>query len=143
MLAASVSLADHPVGNEGPITVLFSFPNGTNLSTTITNAFEAERIIIQKPLSESIPVAYYKIDWWIYAALRKLDRPFKTETKDKKVTIVEIGDFANGQNGKWVYYVNGHLSPYHINTQLDSDVKTIKFVFKEKRSNKPDARDGL
>ena len=76
----------------------------------------------------------YKIDWWVFAALQDLDLPFRTKTTGKtggpwKTTILRIGNYSTGPNGRWVYFVNGIRSRYDISTQTDSELKEIKFVY--------------
>ena len=85
-----------------------------------------------RPLPAGVSPTVYKIDFWIYGALQVLEIPFKTKTVKGGTTIEQIGEAANGEKGKWVYYVNGIRSRYHINTQLDLEVDTIKFVYESK-----------
>jgi hypothetical protein len=126
----SISFADHPQSTEGPVTVSFHFPDGSAKEVTLTYK-ECSDIFVQKPLPKFIPVESYKVDWWIFAALQKLDLQFEIETVKKRTSITRIGEYKNDEKVKWIYYVNGVRSRYHINTQLDEDVKTIKFDFEK------------
>lgn len=130
-LLCSVTFADHPQSTQGPVKVSFVFPDGALREITLTYKDCAD-IFKQRPLPKHIPVEYYKIDWWIYAALQSLDIDFEIQSKNKRTSIIRIDKYENDTNGKWVYFVNGTRSRYHINTQLDEDVKIIKFVFEKK-----------
>ncbi len=110
--------------------VSFEFPDGTTNAITLTynsvlDAFQ------KRPLPKGVSLAVYKIDFWVYGALQSLDLPFETKTVRGQTAIVRISKTANGSGGEWIYYVNGIRSPYHINTQLDAEVKKIRFVFKK------------
>ena len=134
LLSASLCVASFPIGNsETNVTVSFEFPDRTTNAITLTysSALDAFK---RKPLPKGVSPTYYKIDFWIYAALQSLDLPFETKTVRGDTTIVQIAKTANGGDGEWIYYVNGIRSRYHINTQLDMDAKRIRFVFKKKMS---------
>ena len=42
-----------------------------------------------------------------------------------------------------ILFVNGFRSPYHINTQSDEEVTTIKFVFREIEKDLPKKKFGV
>ena len=135
LLSASVCVASFPIANsETNVTVSFEFPDGTTNAITLTydSALDAFK---KTPLPKHVSPTYYKIDFWIYAALQSLDLPFEIKTVRGQATIARISKTASGPDGEWLYYVNGIRSRYHINTQLDVDVKKIRFVFKKTRSN--------
>jgi hypothetical protein len=133
---ASIVYADHPSALgpiSHPINVRFEFPGGVVKETDLS-ARRCDEILGKKPLPKDVWVDSYKIDWWFFAALQDLDLPFKTKTIGKtggpwETTILQIGDYESGLKGKWVYYVNGIRSRYHISTQTDEDLKSIRFVY--------------
>jgi hypothetical protein len=130
--------ADHPSARgrmRSPVNVRFELPGGVVKETNL-DATRCYDIFKQKPLDKDVWVDSYKIDWWVFAALQDLGLSFKTKTTGKtggpwETTILQIGDYASGQKGKWVYYVNGIRSRYHISTQTDEDLKNIRFVYEE------------
>jgi hypothetical protein len=135
LVSAPECVASFPIGNsETNVTVSFEFPDGTTNAITLTynSALDAFR---KKPLSKKVSPTYYKIDFWIYAALQSLDLRFETKTVRGETTIVRISQTASGPDGEWIYYVDGIRSRYHINTQLDAEVKKIRFLFKKRASN--------
>jgi hypothetical protein len=134
LLSISVSVASFPTANgETNVSVSFEFPGGTTniISLTYDSALDAFK---KKPLPEDVAPTPYKIDLWVYAALQALNLPFKTKTVRGDTAIEQVAKTSNGPDGEWIYYVNGMRSRYHINTQLDERVKTIRFVFKPKMS---------
>jgi hypothetical protein len=135
LVSAPECVASFPIGNsETNVTVSFEFPAGTTNAITLTynSALDAFR---KRPLPKDVSPTYYKIDFWIYAALRSLDLRFETKTVRGETTIVRISETASGPDGEWIYYVDGIRSRYHINTQLDAEVKKIRFLFKKMASN--------
>ena len=86
-----------------------------------------------KPLQENIRIESYKIDGWVYGALQYFNLPFVVETKGTtghwKRTITKIGEFANGPEGGWVYYVNDIKSKYHMEW-LRKDDSHFQVVFR-------------
>jgi uncharacterized membrane protein YkvA (DUF1232 family) len=134
---AGIAYADHPTLSDfrNQINVRFEFPGGLIKETNLTVS-RCSEIFKQKPLPKDVWVDSYKIDWWVFAALQDLDLPFKTVTAGKsggfhETTILQIGEHRSGPKGKWVYFVNGFQSPYHISTQTDGGIKNIKFVYEE------------
>ena len=121
----------HISGNR--MTVHIQFPEGDE--HTIDMTFGELVVMLQDtPFAPELYVANYKIDIWVYAALYQLDLPFDVSTvrhphEVYESTITKIGEYQNGENGVWVYYVNGIRSPYHISTQLADDVHDIRFVY--------------
>lgn len=135
LLFAPKCVASFPIGNsETNVTVSFEFPDRTTNAITLTY-ISALDTFQKRPLPKGVSPTYYKIDFWIYAALQSLDLPFETKSVRGETTIVRVSKTANGSDGEWIYYVNGIRSRYHINTQLDAEVKKIRFVFKKKMSN--------
>ena len=135
VLSVTFCFADHPTLNsEKNITISFIFPDGTNKSVSLTYT-DVNSILREKPLPKDLYVDTYKIDWWIFGALQKLDIPFNVNTEGQvgkwKTTIVKIGKLSSGPDGEWIYYINGIRSQYHISAQIDSGVKTIKFEYKK------------
>ncbi|MHC1727298.1 MAG: hypothetical protein AB9866_15045 [Syntrophobacteraceae bacterium] len=133
---ASFAHADHNTLADfrRQINVKFEFPGGTVKETTLT-VNRCHEIFKKKPLPKGVWVDDYKIDWWVFAALQDLNLPFKAETTGKtggpwKTTILQIGEYPSGPQGTWIYYINGIKSPYHISTQEDSGLMSIKFVYK-------------
>jgi hypothetical protein len=134
LLSPSLCVA-FPTGNTNTaVHVSFEFPDGTTNAIVLTP--RSVREALTKPLPKGVSPTYYKIDNWIYAALLALDLTFETETVRGQTTIVRVSKTTNGSDGEWIYYVNGIRSRYHINTQLDVDVRKIKFVFTKKMPNK-------
>ncbi|NLB55458.1 MAG: hypothetical protein GX811_06795 [Lentisphaerae bacterium] len=135
LLYANLCFADHPTLNtEKNVNVTFLFPDSTNKSVALTKD-DVNQALKEKPLPKDLHIDTYKIDWWIFGALQKLDIPFKAKTEGKtgnwKTTIIKIGDLSNGADGEWIFYVNGIRSKYYVSTQLDSEVKSIKFEYKK------------
>jgi hypothetical protein len=129
-------LADHPSSIGDPnkkVEISFEFPDGAIKKGTFSY-YDIQSILNQKPLSKSVYVDNYKIDWWIYGALQYFDLHFEVRTTGKtgywESTITEIGNYSNGKKGKWVYSVNDILSKYHISTQTDKGIKKIQFIYK-------------
>jgi hypothetical protein len=71
----------------------------------------------------------YKVEFWVHGALKKSQLASVETALDGHVMLTSIGGVANGTAGHWVYFVNGIRSPYHINTQLAVEVRTIRYVF--------------
>ena len=90
---------------------------------------------MNQPLPKNIYVDNYKIDWWVYGALQYFNLPFEVRTEGEtglwKSVITKIGEYSNGAEGTWVYFVNGIKSKYHISTQLDEGLNCIIFIFKK------------
>jgi hypothetical protein len=140
LMMGSPAFADHPTSADprSQVKVSFQFPDATIKQTTLT-IFRCSAILREKPLPKDVWVDDYKIDWWVFAALQDLGLPFKTKTIGKtggpwKTTIIQIGDYPTGPNGRWVYFVNGARSRYDISTQTDSDLKEIRFVYEPSSS---------
>ena len=118
------------------VEISFVFPDGSVREIKLSH-MDVGNILRDKPLEQDIYVDTYKIDWWVYGALQHLELPFVVETKGRtgywESTITKIGDHASGSEGKWVYYVNGLKSKYHISTQLDRGIKHITFVYEKAR----------
>ena len=140
LLIAAPAFADHPTGADprSEVKVSFQFPDATVRQTTLT-IFRCSSILRQKPLPKDVWVDDYKIDWWVFAALQDLDIPFNTKTVGKtggtwKTTIVQIGDYSTGPNGRWVLFVNGTRSRFDISTQTDSDLREIRFVYEHAKT---------
>jgi hypothetical protein len=102
------------------VTVTFEFPDRDPVRVPLTYDETVE--LINDKLN-------YKIDFWVYGALKKANLASVEDRQDGHVTLTSIGGVANGPAGRWVYYVNGIRSPYHINTQLAIGVRTIRYVF--------------
>jgi len=77
-------------------------------------------------IGEKLP---YKIDFWVRAAFAKAKARYTIDENDGKWVISAIDGVENGAAGRWVYFVNGFRSPYHINTQLADGVRSIRFVY--------------
>ncbi len=76
------------------------------------------------------------IDFWIHGVLAKLKLPYREQVVNRRTgarAIVAIDGIENGAAGRWIYYVDGFRSPYHINTQLLAGVRSIRFVFEKPR----------
>lgn len=142
LISAPQCVASWPIGNsETNVMVSFEFPDGTTNAITLTynsvlDAFQ------NRPLPKGVSPTVYKIDFWVYGALQSLDLPFETKTVRGQTTVVRVSKTANGSEGAWIYYVDGIRSPYHINTQLDAEVKKIRFVFKKRISNPQGGANG-
>jgi hypothetical protein len=102
------------------VTVIFEFP-------------AREPVRVDLSYEETVPLVgdklNYKIDFWVRGALIKAQLASTEETREGQVTLTSIGGVANGPEGRWVYSVNGTRSPYHINTQLSSGARTIRFRY--------------
>jgi hypothetical protein len=106
----------HIAGNR--MTIRIQFPEGDEKATEITFG-ELVLMLQESPFPSERYVANYKIDLWVYAALYQLDLPFEVSTVRHQrgvyeSTITKIGEYQNGENGLWVYYVNGIRSPRAI-----------------------------
>jgi len=119
VLISSASLAEEFVS------VSFEFPNGKTYQTNITET-EVRRI-----LDRNIG---YMVEWWVHGALSKLNLEYKeiVVNSEGALAVISIDGVANGENGSWVFYVNGFRSIYHINTQSREGVRNIRFVYEKK-----------
>lgn len=124
--------ADYLTTSNGPIEVSFYYND--QVRTTVVNLGDFQDIFKPEELPEHVGLEGYKIDIWVFTALQKLKLPFDGVTRGEggvyKTVITEIDGYKNGSKCNWIYYVNGFKSPYTISTQLDQDVKAIRFVYK-------------
>jgi hypothetical protein len=134
-MIASPAYSDHPTSIEDPnqkVEISFIFPNGSVYESNFSY-FDIQNILLKNPLNKDIYVDNYKIDWWVYGALQHFKLPFEVNTKGRtgywESVITKIGDYTNGSEGNWAYYVNNIKSNYHISTQTDQGLKRIKFIF--------------
>ena len=102
------------------VTVTFEFPDRDPVRVPLT--YDETVDLIDDKLN-------YKVDFWVYGALKKAKLASVADRQDGDVTLTSIGGIANGPAGRWVYYVNGIRSRYHINTQLAVGVRTIRYAF--------------
>lgn len=103
----------------------FEFANGDRYETIITD--NEVRDLLHRNFG-------YMIEWWVDGALVKLGLKCTKEVVDARkgsVAIVAINSVANSMKARWVLYVNGHRSKYHINTQTREGVKTIRLVYEK------------
>jgi hypothetical protein len=70
----------------------------------------------------------YKVEFWVHGAFAKANLKYTVEKVDGQESVTSIAGLSNDSNSRWVYFVNGIRSPYHINTQLGHDVRTIRFA---------------
>jgi hypothetical protein len=134
---ATFVYADHPSAADPrqQVSIRFEFP-GRVAKETKFDMFRCGEILGKKPLTKDVWVDNYKIDWWVFAALQDLGLSFKAKTVEKnyglrETTILRIGEYESGAKGEWMYYVNGIRSRYHISTQTDENLKSIRFVYEE------------
>jgi hypothetical protein len=74
----------------------------------------------------------YTVEFWLKGALAKAGLKYAISREKGNVRITEIAGVREDAHGKWVYYVNGVRSIYHINTQAGHDLRSIRFVFEPK-----------
>lgn len=125
------AFSDRLVSSDGPIRVSFHY--GDTVKETLLAHGDLYEIFQPEHLPKHLILSGYKIDIWVVTALQKLKLSFDGFTKrdgsSLKTTITDIEGYKNNNKCRWVYYVNGFKSPYHISTQVDLDVETIKFVY--------------
>lgn len=117
-LALCLAFPSFAVGER--VTVIFEFPDRDPVRVDLT--YEETVPLVGDKLN-------YKIEFWVHGALLKAKLASTVSRDDGHVTLTSIGGIANGADGKWVYWVNGIRSPYHINTQLAPGVRTIRFRY--------------
>ena len=126
---ALVSPVDLPgaATSEPVVVVSFVFPGGATKSTELTNSE------VRDLLHENFG---YMIEWWVRGALAKLDLPHVitvVERKSNARAVTSIAGVANGATGRWVLYVDGVRSRYHINTQIRQHEKRVRLVYEQIR----------
>ena len=117
LLAATGARAD---GHSMSISIVF--PDGRELRATLDHP-EVVQLTGQKPI--------YMLDFWAYAALKKLSLPYETHSVESPpgVAITSIDGLANGEHEHWVYFANGIRSPYRLNTQLFEGIERLELRF--------------
>lgn len=119
-LVLIVTLATPAFARGERVTVFFEFPGREAVRVDLTYD-ETVELIHQK--------LNYDIDFWVYGALKKARLPSSQVRGKGGTTLTSIGGVANGPEGRWVYWVNGIRSPYHIDDQLAIGVRTIRFRY--------------
>ena len=116
-----------PLGavTDAPVVVSFVFPGGVTKSTELTD--NEVRSLLHANIG-------YMVEWWVRGALAKLQLPHTISVVDatsKAVAVTLVDGVANGPTGRWVLYVDGIRSRYHINTQVRQHERQVKLVYEQ------------
>jgi hypothetical protein len=106
-----------------PVVVSFVFPGGVIKSTDVTD--NEVRDLLHENLG-------YMIEWWVRGALAKLGLPHVitvVDQKSKATAVTSVDGVTSGPAGRWVLYVDGIRSRYHINTQVRQNEHQIRLVY--------------
>jgi hypothetical protein len=106
------------------VTVTFEFPDREPVRVDLT--YEETVELIHEKLN-------YDLRFWVSGALKKARLSSSQVHEKGGLKITAIGGVADGPEGRWVYWVNGIRSPYHIDNQLSVGVRTIRFRYVKDR----------
>ena len=107
------------------VAVSFVFPDGVTKSTQLTDG-EVRNLVHEN--------FGYMIEWWVRGAIAKLKLSTEISVVDpqsKAKAVTSVDGVANGPNGRWVLYVDGVRSRYHINTKLRQHERSIRLVYEQ------------
>ncbi len=106
------------------VTVSVEFPDREPVMIAITY----DEVV--KLTGDKLP---YEVAFWVRGAFAKAGFEYSVEKVARAESVTSIAGLSNEPGSRWVYYVNGIRSPYHINTQSSEDVRTIRFVREQVR----------
>lgn len=106
-----------------PVHVLIDFPDREDLDIAVTYEEVVELTGDKHP---------YKVKFWVNGAFTKAGLKYDIEKAAGNESVRSIQGVANDTAARWVYFVDGIRSPYHINTQTAPQPRTIRFKFEKK-----------
>jgi hypothetical protein len=103
-----------------PVHVLIDFPDRPDLDIAVTYDEVVQLTGVKHP---------YYVEFWVRGALAKAQLKFEIAKEQGGKAVTSIQDVVNDSASRWVYFVDGYRSKWHIDNQTAPQPRTIRFVY--------------